>query len=77
LAKELSKFGIRVAAVAPGFIDTEMLQTIRQDMLNRIIQTIPMGRLGEIEEVSQAVKFIIRNDFFTGRFLEVDGGMRI
>ena len=77
LAKELSKFGIRVAAVAPGFIDTEMLQTIRQDMLNRIIQTIPMGRLGEIEEVSQAVQFIIRNDFFTGRFLEVDGGMRI
>ena len=63
LAKELSKFGIRVAAVAPGFIDTEMLQTLRPEMLNRIIQNIPMGRLGETEEISQAVQFIIRNDF--------------
>jgi len=77
LAKELAKFGIRVAAIAPGFIDTEMLQAIREDMLNRIIQTIPLGRLGDIEEISQAVQFIIRNDFFTGRFIEVDGGMRI
>lgn len=77
LAKELSKFGIRVAAIAPGFINTEMLASIREDMMARILQTIPMGRLGERDEISHAVKFIIQNEFFTGRVLEVDGGMRI
>jgi 3-oxoacyl-[acyl-carrier protein] reductase len=77
MAKELSKFGIRVAAIAPGFINTDMCATIRQDILEKIIQNVPMGRLGESEEVSQAVQFIIKDDFFTGRFLEVDGGMRV
>jgi 3-oxoacyl-[acyl-carrier protein] reductase len=76
-AKELSRHGIRVAAIAPGYINTEMCATIRQDVMDRIIQNIPMGRLGEREEISQAVQFIIQNDFFTGRVLEVDGGMRI
>lgn len=77
LAKELSKFGIRVAAVAPGYINTEMCGTIRKEVLDRIVQNIPMGRLGKQEEISQAVQFIIKNDFFTGRLMEVDGGMRI
>lgn len=77
LAKELSKFGIRVAAVAPGYATTEMSATIRQDIMEKIIQNIPMGRFAKREEISQAVQFIIRNDFFTGRLLEVDGGMRI
>lgn len=76
-AKELSRYGIRVGAIAPGYINTEMVARIRQEVLEKIIQNIPVGRLGEMEEISQAVQFIIRNDFFTGRVLEVDGGMRI
>ena len=76
-AKELSRYGIRVGAIAPGYINTEMCATIRPDVLDKIRQNIPVGRLGEREEISQAVQFIIRNDFFTGRVLEVDGGMRI
>jgi len=76
-AKELSRYGIRVGAIAPGYINTEMVAKIRQDVLDKIIQNIPVGRLGEMEEISQAVQFIIRNEFFTGRVLEVDGGMRI
>jgi 3-oxoacyl-[acyl-carrier protein] reductase len=76
-AKELSKFGIRVGAIAPGYINTEMVAKIRPDVLEKVIQNIPVGRLGEMEEISQAVQFIIRNDFFTGRIIEVDGGMRI
>jgi 3-oxoacyl-[acyl-carrier protein] reductase len=76
-AKELSKFGIRVGAVAPGYINTEMVAKIRPDVLEKLIEKIPAGRLGEMAEISQAVQFIIRNDFFTGRVLEVDGGMRI
>lgn len=76
-AKELSKFGIRVGAIAPGYINTEMVAKIRPDVLQKVIQNIPVGRLGEMEEISNAVQFIVRNDFFTGRILEVDGGMRI
>jgi 3-oxoacyl-[acyl-carrier protein] reductase len=76
-AKELSKFGIRTGAIAPGYVNTEMVAKIRPDVLEKVIQNIPLGRLGEMEEISQAVRFIIANDFFTGRVIEVDGGMRI
>ncbi len=76
-AKELSRSGIRVGAIAPGYINTEMVSKIREDVLEKIIKQIPVGRLGEMEEISQTVQFIIRNDFFTGRVIEVDGGMRI
>ncbi len=77
MAKELCQYGIRVAAVAPGYINTEMCATIRQNVLDRIISGIPMGRLGKRDEISDAVEFIIRNDFFTGRVLECDGGMKV
>ncbi len=76
-AKELSRYGIRVGAIAPGYINTEMVAKIRPDVLEKVIQNIPTGRLGEMEEITQAVQFIIKNDFFTGRIIEVDGGMRI
>ena len=76
-AKELSRYKIRVGAIAPGYINTEMVAKIRPDVLEKVIQNIPLGRLGEMEEISQAAQFIIRNDFFTGRVMEVDGGMRI
>jgi len=76
-AKELSRYGIRVGAIAPGYMNTEMVAKIRQDVLDKLIAQIPAGRLGDVDEISQAVQFIIRNDFFTGRTLEVDGGMRI
>ncbi|MBF0541441.1 MAG: SDR family oxidoreductase [Nitrospirae bacterium] len=76
-AKELSRYGIRVGAIAPGYINTEMVAKIRQDVLDKIIKQIPAGRLGEMKEIAMTVKFIIENDFFTGRVIEVDGGMRI
>ena len=76
-AKELARYGIRVGAIAPGYINTEMVAKIRQEVLDKIIQNIPTGRLGEMSEISQTVTFIIENDFFTGRVIEVDGGMRI
>jgi len=76
-AKELSKFGIRVGAIAPGYINTEMVAKIRPDILEKVIQNIPVGRLGEMAEISRTVQFIVNNDFFTGRIIEVDGGMRI
>jgi 3-oxoacyl-[acyl-carrier protein] reductase len=76
-AKELSQYGIRVGAIAPGYINTEMTAKIRQDVLAKIIERIPLRRLGEMAEISRAVQFIIENDYFTGRVIEVDGGLRI
>jgi 3-oxoacyl-[acyl-carrier protein] reductase len=76
-AKELSRYGIRVGAIAPGYINTEMVAKIRPEMLEKIVANIPVGRLGDMGEISGAVQFIVGNDFFTGRVLEVDGGMRI
>ncbi|KJU85170.1 3-ketoacyl-(acyl-carrier-protein) reductase [Candidatus Magnetobacterium bavaricum] len=76
-AKELSRYGIRVAAIAPGYINTEMVAKIRQDVLDKIIAQIPVGRLGEMDEISKTARFIVENDFVTGRIFEVDGGMRI
>lgn len=76
-AKELSRYGIRVAAIAPGYINTEMVAKIRQEVLDKIVQNIPVGRLGEMGEISRTIRFIIDNDFVTGRIFEVDGGMRI
>jgi 3-oxoacyl-[acyl-carrier protein] reductase len=76
-AKELARFGIRVGAVAPGFVRTPMVEGMKPEALARMTAPIPLGRLGEPEEIAQAVGFIFENELFTGRCLEVDGGLRI
>ncbi|MDH4101203.1 MAG: SDR family oxidoreductase, partial [Nitrospirota bacterium] len=76
-SKELARYGIRVGCIAPGYINTEMVAKINPEVLEKIIKNIPAGRLGDMEEISKTVRFIIENDFFTGRIVEVDGGMRI
>jgi 3-oxoacyl-[acyl-carrier protein] reductase len=76
-AKELARHGIRVGAVAPGFTQTDILAAMRPEMLERLTAPVPLKRLGKPEEIAQAVQFIFENDFFTGRCLEVDGGLRL
>lgn len=76
-AGELARYGIRVGAVAPGFIETEMTASIREDMLERITAGIPLHRLGQPENIAQSVAYIFTNDYFTGRVIECDGGLRI
>jgi 3-oxoacyl-[acyl-carrier protein] reductase len=76
-AKELARFGIRVAAVAPGFIRTPMVESMKPEALAKMTAPIPLGRLGEPEEIAHAVGFIFENDLFTGRCLEVDAGLRM
>jgi 3-oxoacyl-[acyl-carrier protein] reductase len=76
-AKELSRFGIRVSSIAPGYVNTDMVKDVRPDVMEKVIANIPVGRLGETEDISQAVRFVLENEFFNGRVLEVDGGMRI
>ncbi|MFI4867802.1 MAG: SDR family oxidoreductase [Steroidobacterales bacterium] len=76
-AKELARFGIRVGAVAPGFTHTDILATMRPELLEKLTAPVPLKRLGQPEEIAHAVQFIFENDFFTGRCLEVDGGLRL
>lgn len=76
-AKELARYKVRAAAIAPGYIATEMTQAIRPEILDRIVGEIPWGRLGDPGEISHALRFIIENDYVNGRVIEVDGGLRI
>ena len=76
-AKELAPYGIRCAAIAPGYIRTEMTAKMGQKIIDEICAHIPAGRFGEMTEIAQAVKFIIECDFVNGRVIEVDGGHRI
>ncbi|MCB9675453.1 MAG: SDR family oxidoreductase [Alphaproteobacteria bacterium] len=76
-AKELAKFGIRVGAIAPGFIRTPMVEAMRDDVLQKVIAPVPLKRLGEPDEIWEAVRFIVGCGYFTGRTVEVDGGLRL
>ncbi|HVC02478.1 MAG TPA: SDR family oxidoreductase [Steroidobacteraceae bacterium] len=76
-AKELGRYGIRVGAVAPGFTRTEILASMRPEMLEKLTAPVPLKRLGQPEEIADAVRFIFENDFFSGRCLELDGGLRL
>jgi 3-oxoacyl-[acyl-carrier protein] reductase len=76
-AKELARYGIRVGSIAPGFTHTEILASMRPEVLAKLIAPVPLKRLGQPEEIAHAVLFIFENDFFTGRCLDVDGGLRL
>ena len=76
-AKELARYGIRTGAIAPGFIGTEMVLSMRDDMLEKIAAGIPAKRLGLPDEIGQGVQFILENDYFSGRVLDIDGALRI
>ncbi len=76
-AKELAGYGIRAGAVAPGFIKTPILDTVKPAVLDKLAQQTAVGRMAEPDEIAQAVEFIITNDYFNGRVLEIDGGLRI
>ncbi|MGC1523973.1 MAG: SDR family oxidoreductase [Steroidobacteraceae bacterium] len=76
-AKELARYGIRVGSVAPGFTHTEILASMRPEVLDKLTAPVPLKRLGQPEEIAQTVMFIFENDFFTGRCIDVDGGLRL
>jgi len=76
-ARELARYGIRVGAVAPGFTHTAILDSMRPELLDKMVAPVPVGRLGQPAEIAHAVRFIFENDFFTGRVIELDGGLRL
>ena len=76
-AKELARYGIRVGAIAPGFCATDILTTMTPETLAKVTGPVPLKRLGEPREIAHTAAFIVENDFFTGRTVQVDGGLRI
>ena len=76
-AKELARYGIRVAGIAPGFIETEMVASMKPEALEKMTAGIPLRRMGKPEEIAHSLAYIIENDYYTGRILELDGGLRL
>lgn len=76
-AKELARYGIRTGSIAPGFVHTDIVSTIRPEVLDKLVAAVPLRRLGKAEEIAHAARFIIENDFFTGRCIDLDGGLRL
>ncbi len=79
LAREGASKGITVNTIAPGYIGTEMVRAVPEDILQKIIKTIPVGRLGEVEEIARCVVFLASDDagFITGTTIDINGGQYI
>jgi len=76
-AKELARYGIRAASIAPGFIATEMVQSMKPEALQKLQSTLPLGTIGDPDQIASAVEFIFENDYISGRCIEVDGALRV
>lgn len=79
LAQEGARFGITVNAIAPGYVDTEMVRAVPPDVLTKIVARIPMGRLGKAEDIARGVVFLTNDDgdFITGSTLSINGGQHM
>ena len=79
LAQESAGKGITVNAIAPGYIDTDMVRAVPGKVLDKIIATIPIGRLGRPDEIARAVLFLVDEDlgFMTGSTLSINGGQHM
>lgn len=79
LAQEGARFGVTVNAIAPGYIDTDMVAAVPADVLEKIVAKIPVGRLGQAHEIARAVAFLCAEEggFVTGSTLSVNGGQHM
>jgi acetoacetyl-CoA reductase len=79
LAQEGARFGITVNAIAPGYVDTEMVRAVPEDVLAKIVARIPVGRLGHAEDIARGVVFLTADDadFVTGSTLSINGGQHM
>ena len=79
LAQEGAKFGVTVNAIAPGYIDTDMVAAVPAEVLAKIVAKIPVGRLGQASEIARGVAFLCSEDggFVTGSTLSINGGQHM
>jgi acetoacetyl-CoA reductase len=79
LAQEGAKFGVTVNAIAPGYIDTDMVAAVPEDVLAKIVAKIPVGRLGHAYEIARGVTFLCseNGEFITGSTLSINGGQHM
>jgi acetoacetyl-CoA reductase len=79
LAQEGAKFGVTVNALAPGYIDTDMVAAVPDDVLAKIVAKVPVGRLGQAEEIARGVAFLCAENsgFVTGSTLSINGGQHM
>ena len=75
LALETARNGITVNAVCPGFIETEMVAAMPDNVKQNIISKIPMDRLGQSKEIAEAVLFLAQAEYITGQSINVNGGL--
>ena len=77
VAQELASRNINVNAVAPGFITTDMTDALNEEVKNQMLSVIPLGKLGNPEDVAKTVLFLLSDDaaYITGQTIHVDGGM--
>ncbi|MBU2863142.1 SDR family oxidoreductase [Reinekea forsetii] len=76
-AKELARYGIRVADIAPGFIATEMTNAMKPEAKERVGKMVPLGDWGQPVHIAQGAVFILENDYYSGRTLEIDAALRL
>lgn len=79
LSQEGARFGVTVNAIAPGYIDTDMVSAVPADVLEKIVAKIPVGRLGQAHEIARGVAFLCSEDagFVTGSTLSINGGQHM
>lgn len=79
VAQEMGSRNIRVNNVAPGYIGTEMTEVLSEEVKNKMMERIPLGRMGEGNDVAQAVRFLLSDEsrYITGHTLDVNGGMHM
>ena len=79
LALERARAGVTVNAVAPGYVDTDMVRTVPDNILEKIIANVPVGRLGRADDLARPVEFLVADDadFITGSTLSVNGGQHM
>ena len=79
LAQEGARFGITVNAIAPGYIDTDMVAAVPEPVLEKIVAKIPVGRLGQASEIARGVSFLCSEEagFVTGSTMSINGGQHM
>lgn len=74
-AKELAARGVTCNAIAPGFVETDMTAALSEDLQKQMLETIPLKRYGQVDDIAQSAVFLAKNTYITGQVLHVDGGM--